>query len=133
MPAGLIFRKIQPNTPDIAVAVSGVFCCLRRIKCRGGIGLSYTIRYGPEVAAKQKRSSIGVFTCVLIAALLLCGVLNQFAPKQTLEILFPWTSESVQEAFHSFQQEIDQGTSFYEAFEAFCTNIVNDGKTEYRS
>lgn len=94
--------------------------------------MSYIISYEKE-SKNKGRKGISFFTAVLVCVLLLGGILNQFAPKQTLEILFPWKSEAARQAFHSFQQNLQQGISFPEALESFCTEIITNGKTEYLS
>ena len=67
----------------------------------------------------------------LITALCFSWFAKNLMPQNTREILFPWTSQNVQEAFCSFQEGLSEGETFIEALEGFCRQIVKNERVEY--
>jgi len=42
------------------------------------------------------------------------------------QALFPWTRESVHEAFAEFQEDIGKGEPFVDAITAFCLEVLDE-------
>ena len=83
--------------------------------------MSYKIVYG-EVKQPVKKDMSVMILAVFVAILWVCFLF----PKTRAQI-FPWTNEYAVEAFSDFRNDLQAGTSFEDAFLAYCRDIVAYG------
>lgn len=94
--------------------------------------MGYRIQYGPapKIAKKTHHNKyITPVAALLITATILTA--KQIWPeevKKLQETLFPWSQESVKEAFSEFTLQLDAGKPFRDCAVNFCKEILNDAQ-----
>ena len=83
--------------------------------------MAYKIVYG-EVKESVKKDITLVIVALFFAVLLGCAI----SPKARVKI-FPWSQGHVVEAFSNFQNDLQAGAAFEDAFLAYCRDIVAYG------
>ena len=89
--------------------------------------MSYQIIYGGK--SQRQPSKKKAFGLVAVAAVFAAWffVYTIFFPKQAQnfrEIFFPFGSPEVQTAFSNLTEELREGTSFEDAAQAFCLELI---------
>lgn len=92
--------------------------------------MGYTVNYGPAIKARRSKRRIRLRIPLLALCLVLTVIFVRHTwPEETQRLrqaLFPWTRESVLEAFAGFQEDIKQGEPFSDAISAFCLEVLDE-------
>ena len=80
--------------------------------------MAYKIVYGEVKQPVKKDISLWILT-VFVAILLSCAISPELRAK-----VFPWTNEYAVEAYSDFRLDLQEGTTFEDAFLAYCRDII---------
>ncbi len=90
--------------------------------------MSYSVTYGQEFLKRTTKKGYGkvvIFAAVLVIAVILLSIPQIREPIRNF--LLPGDGAVTAKAIENFADDVKSGTSFYDAAEAFCLEIIQNG------